>query len=150
MTSVLYDSGMSREVNRERKSSSDVARYRAAVRDTMPGMVTLVVVQGSLVLLDPDGGVSGWNLLWSVLPLVPAGWLVWAQLRSLRRADEYQRMMQLEAMAVGFGTVIVLSLAGGLLDGAGIGDPMQSLQVIFIVGILAWIAALAIKTRRAG
>jgi hypothetical protein len=140
---------MSREVNRERKSGSDVARYRAAVRDTMPALVTLVVVQGSLVLLDPDGGASGWNLLWSVLPLVPALRLVWAQLRSLRRADEYQRIVQLEAMAIGFGTVIVLSLAGGLLDGAGIGDPRQSLQVTFILGILAWIAALAIKTWQA-
>ena len=140
---------MSSEVNRERKSSSDVARYRAAVRDTMPALVTLVVVQGSLVLLDPDGGASGWNLLWSVLPLVPALWLVWAQLRSLRRADEYQRIVQLEAMAIGFGTVIVVSLAGGLLDGAGIGDPRQSLPVTFILGILAWIAALAIKTWQA-
>jgi len=140
---------MSSEVNRERKSGSDVARYRAAVRDTMPALVTLVVVQGSLVLLDPDGGASGWNLSWSVPPLVPALWLVWAQLRSLRRADEYQRIVQLEAMAIGFGTVIVLSLAGGLLDGAGIGDPRQSLQVTFILGILAWIAALAIKTWQA-
>ena len=106
-------------------------------------------MQASLVLLDPDGGANAWNLLWSFLPLVPAGWLVWAQLRSLRRADEYQRIVQLEAMAIGFGTVIVLSLAGGLLDGAGIGDPRQSLQVTFILGILAWIAALAIKTRQA-
>lgn len=106
-------------------------------------------MQASLVLLDPDGGANGWNLVWSLLPLLPAGWLVWAQLRSLRRADEYQRIVQLEAMAIGFGTVIVLSLAGGLLDAAGIGDSRQSLQVTFILGILSWIGALAVNTWRA-
>jgi hypothetical protein len=39
--------------------------------------------------------------------------LVWAQLRSLRRADEFERVMQREAMAIGFGAVIVVALAGG-------------------------------------
>jgi hypothetical protein len=140
---------MPTETNRERKSSSDVIRYRAAVRDTTPALVTLLAVQASLVLLDPDGGANAWNLVWSLLPLLPAVWLVRAQRRSLRRADEYQRIVALEAMAIGFGTVIVLSLAGGLLDAAGIGDPRQSLQVTFILGILAWIGALAINTWRA-
>ena len=80
---------------------------------------------------------------------MPALWLVWAQLRSLRRADEYQRIAQLEAMAVGFATMIVLALVGGLLDAAGIGDPRQSLQITFIGGTLAWIAAGAVKARAA-
>jgi hypothetical protein len=101
------------------------------------------------MMLDPDGRASAWNLVWSLLPLGPALWLVWAQLRSLRRADEYQRMVQLEAMAIGFATVIVLSMAGGPLDAAGIGDPAQSLQVTFIAGTLSWIAVLAVKTRQA-
>jgi hypothetical protein len=113
-------------------------------------MVTLLVLQGSLILVDPHGPVTGWYLLWSFSPLVPALWLIWVQLRTLRRADEYQRVMQLEAMAIGFGVVIMLSLAGGLLEGARLGDPRQSLQVTFIAGVLAWIGTLVIKTRRAG
>ncbi len=72
---------------------------------------------------------------------------MWAQRRSLLRADEYQRKAQLEAMTIGFGVVIVLSLVGGLLDAAGMGDPGQSLQVTFVLGILAWVGALAVKTR---
>jgi len=148
LTSVLYCGGVTK-TDGERKSRSDVVRDRAAVRDAMPGVVALVVVQGSLMMLDPDGRASAWNLVWSLLPLAPAVWLVWAQLRSLRRADEYQRIVQLEAMAIGFATVIVLSMAGGLLDAAGIGDPAQSLQVTFIAGTLTWVAALAVKSRRA-
>ena len=69
--------------NSERRSSSDVARDRAMLRDIAPGLVALVITQGSLVLLDPDGRTSGWHVVWALLPLIPALWLVWAQLRSL-------------------------------------------------------------------
>jgi hypothetical protein len=133
----------------ERRSSSDVARDKAMVRDIAPGLVALVVTQGSLVILDPDGQASAWNVVWALLPLIPASWLVWAQLRSLKRADEFQRIIQLESLSIGFGVAIMLALLGGLLDAAGIGDPRQSLQVTFIVGVLAWIGALAVKTVRA-
>jgi hypothetical protein len=116
----------------------------------LPGLILLLLAQGSLVLLDPQphGRASVWYLLWSFSPMVPAVWLVWTQLRILRRADEYQRVLQLEAMAIGFGAAIMLALAGGLLDAAGVGDPSQSLQITFIVGVLAWIGALTIKTMR--
>ena len=134
--------------NGERRSASDLARDRAALRDIVPGFAALIVTQGSLVVLNPDGRTGAWHVVWSLLPLVPVLWLVWAQLRSLRRADEFQRVVQLEAMAVGFGAVVVVSLLGGLLDAAGIGNPRQSLQLTFIVGTLVWIGALAIKTAR--
>lgn len=125
-----------------------MTRDRAAVRDVVPGLIILFVTQGSLVLLDPHGEASAWYLVWSFSPMVPAVWLMWTQLRSLRRADEYQRVLQLEAMAIGFSAVIMLSLASGLLDAAGLGDPRQSLQLIFTVGLLVWIGALTIKTSR--
>ena len=119
------------------------------MRDLWPGMLALVLAQGSLIVLDPEvnGTADAWIVAWSLLPLLPAAWLVWAQLRSLRRADEYQRTLQLEAMSIGFGAVILLALAGGLLDAADIGDPAQWLQLTFIGGILTWVTALAIKAR---
>jgi hypothetical protein len=136
------------KTERARRSVSDVARDRAAVRDMVPGLIALVIAQGSLILVDPEGDASGWTLVWSLVPLVPALWLVWAQWRSLRRADEYQRIVQLEALAFGFATVMVISLTAGLLDGAGIGEPTQFLQITFIGGVLAWIGALAVLMRR--
>jgi len=134
---------------RERKSNSDVTRDRAAARDVIPAIVALLVVHGSLSFLDPQKEMAGWYVLWSFSPLAPALWLGWAQLRSLRRADELQRVVQLEAMAIGFGVVILLSLIGGLLDAARMGDPRQSLQVTFIVGVLAWSGSSFIMKMRA-
>jgi hypothetical protein len=148
LTSIIYSCGMPTQPARERRSSSDVARDRAAIRDVLPGFLVLLVLQGSLELADHHGALSLWYLIWSLSPLIPALWLVWAQLRSLRRADEYQRMVQLEALAIGFGAVIVVALAGGLLDAAGLGDPRQSLQITFTVGLFAWIGALGLMTLR--
>jgi hypothetical protein len=139
---------MTKQGARERKSSSDVARDHAALRDVVPALVALLILQGSLILSDPHGEVTVPYLLWSFSPLAPALWLVWAQLRSLRRADEYQRAIQLESMAIGFGAVILLALTGGLLDAAGIGDPRTSLQVTFIGGVLIWVGALMVKSSR--
>ncbi len=75
---------------------------------------------------------------------------VWVQVRSLRRADEYQRVVRLEAMAIGFATVLVLSFAAGMLNALGIGETRQFFEVAPIVGVLAWLGAYGVKTRRAG
>ncbi len=131
----------------ERASASDIARGRAALRDIWPGLAVLVVLQGSLLVAGDTDDVRGWPLVWALSPLAPALWLVWAQLRALRRADELQRVTQLEALAIGFATTIVLALLGGLLDAAGVGSTSQTLQVTFIGGVLAWVLALGLLNR---
>jgi hypothetical protein len=131
-----------------RHSASDLARNRAIARDTLPAAVVLIASQASLELLDPKGGASVWNLLWCLVPLLPSGWLVWAQVRALRRADEYQRLRQLEAMAIGFAAAVLISMTGGLLDAAGVGSTRQSLQITFIGSVLVWALASGIKARQ--
>src|SRR6478735_5306111 len=137
------------EASARRTSASDVARRRAAVRDTMPAVVLLVLTQASLVAYDPDASASTWNLLWSLSPLVPAIWLGWAQLRILRRADELERLQYLEAMAVGFGAVMILLVTGSVLDAAQLAAPRQWLRVAFFGGVVGWTGALSVLTSRA-
>ena len=117
--------------------------------DLLPAVVVLVAMQASLILVDPDGGASAANLMWSLLPLVPFAWLVWAQVRAVRRADERQQLLLLSAMAVGFGATMLFAFAGGLLDAAGVGSAAQSLQITFIGGVLVWLGALAYLHRPA-
>lgn len=131
-----------------RQSTSDLERTRATMRDMLPAAAVLLASQLSLELLDPKGGASFWNLLWCLLPLLPSAWLVWAQVRALRRADEYQRIRQLEAMAIGFATAVLLAMTGGLLDAADVGSTRQSLQITFIGSILSWVIATGLKARQ--
>lgn len=139
---------MDRHPDHDRRSTSDHQRDRATLREATPAVLALVAVQASLLAGDPDGS-SAASTAWSLLPLVPFAWLVWIQVRSLRRADERQRGLQLSALAVGFGATMVLALAGGLLDGADLGSPAQSLQLTFIGGMAVWLVSLAFLSRPA-
>ena len=132
----------------ERKSMLERRQNRAAFRDAIPAVVALVALEGLVAALDLDAGSNSWHLVISLLPLLAGVWLVWVQLRTLRRCDEYQRTMHLEAMSVGFAVAMLVAMAGGLLSGADVGSDAQFLQLTFIVGILSWVAALAIRMRR--
>lgn len=132
----------------DRVSSLERRQNKAALRDALPAVVALVASQALVASLELDVDSNRWHLLLSLTPLLPAAWLGWAQLRSLRRADEYQRIAQLEAMSVGFAVAMFVALTGGLVEGADVGSSVQFLQLTFIMGILFWVAALAIRSRR--
>ncbi|MFD7232833.1 hypothetical protein [Streptomyces sp. NPDC059881] len=130
-----------------RQSRSDMVRARAWFLDWLPAVIALVLL--SLVAeLGLFGSAGSWKLFWSLLNLAPGLWIVRAVVRSLRRADEYQRRCQLEALAIGFGVLVMALFTVGLLQAAGVGDLRQLVQISFIGSILIWIAALLLKTPR--
>lgn len=135
-------------IQKERKSASDVIRERAAFRELAPGLVALLITEGTLLIADPEATSSGWHLAWSLSPLLAIAMLAWGQTRVLRRADERERLQQLTAMAIGFGVFAVLLAAAGVLQSADIGNAVQQTQVVFIAGIVTWVAALGILARR--
>lgn len=133
--------------DQRRLSQSDQQRSRAAWHDALPVVAVLAVAAVSTLLSDPDKSTA-WNVVWVAASLAAAVALVWAQVRSLGRADEYQRTKQLQAFAVGFAAIVLLTFAGGLLQALGVGESAQWLQVSFIGGVLAWCAALAVNSAR--
>ncbi len=74
---------------------------------------------------------------------------MWAEVRSLRRADEYQRLLQLQAYAVGFAVVVLLLQVASLLAAAELMDSRQGMQISFIGGLLAWAGVRAVKAGKA-
>ena len=132
----------------KRNSEVDERQARAELTDSLPGIALVLGGVAILGLVDPEG-LSPWNVVWAMVALGSVGWFVWVEARSLRRADEYQRIIRLEALAVGFATVMVLSFAGGLLDELGLADARQWLSVTVGAGVLAWATALGVKTKRA-
>jgi hypothetical protein len=128
------------------KSRAEIDRRRAARRDSIPIGVAIVVAVGALAVTDPKD--PGDTVIWAVpmLALLVLG--LRAELRDLRRADEYERTLLLEALALGFVVVIVLLFLGNLFASRGVGDPRMWLNVSFIGGLLGWRAIEALKTRR--
>ena len=132
----------------QRKSDLERRQDHATIRDAVPAIAALIVLEGIGAAADLDVGSNGWHLVIALSPLLAGVWLVWVQLRTFRRCDEYQRTMHLEAMSIGFGVAMLVAMTGGLLDGADVGSSAQYLQLTFIGGILAWVGALAIRARR--
>lgn len=120
------------------------AARRAATIDGIP-----VVALGSIALAlgsDPDQSAArtGW---WLGTGIAFALAIAWVLFRSFRRADEYQRRIQLESMAIAFGAVLVGIHIAGLLDAAGIGNLRQHVQIVFIGGIVLWLTIADLRTR---
>jgi len=131
----------------KRASQSDKIRSRAQLWDWLPAIAGLVMLS-VISELGAFGSDDSLKLFWSLLNLAPGLWIVRAVVRSLRRADEYQRVAQLEALAIGFGTLIMAIYTTGLLQAGGVGHLRQMVQISFIASMLIWIAALMFKTTR--
>ena len=84
-----------------------------------PAVALLVVTQGSLIwfYLSRPANLAGFAVASS--PVAAIAWLVWGQIRTIGRADEFQRVQQLQALSIGFAVVIVVR---GQMAGSGDGD----------------------------
>jgi hypothetical protein len=114
----------------------------------LPGLAVLALAAVAMFVFDDPGPNVGTGV-WAVLMLAATGLLMWAEVRSLQRADEYQRMLQLQALAVGFAVVVVLLQVASLLVAAQLMDARQGLQISFIGGLVAWLGVRALKARKA-
>lgn len=89
---------------------------------------------------------SPWRFAMVLLPLLPAGVLVWSYIRMFRRADELQRRIVYEALAGAFVAALSVTLAGAFLQSAG----LPTFGWIWIAGVLvvSWTVGLVLASRR--
>jgi hypothetical protein len=71
---------------------------------------------------------------------------VWAYLRLLRRADELERKIQVEALALGFGAGAVGMMAYRLFERAG--APPVDVNDALLVMLLGYVVGLVLARRR--
>ncbi len=130
-----------------RESRSELERKRAAWRDALPGLAVLALAVVAMFVFDDPGPNAGTGI-WAVLMLAATGLFMWAELRSMQRADEYQRLLQLQALAVGFAVVVLLLQVASLLVAAQLMDARQGLQISFLGGLMGWLGVRALKARK--
>src|SRR5690348_4367747 len=83
----------------------------------------------------------------AILPVLPVVWVIWAVIKYLRRADELQRRVHIEALAIAAGVTAFLSLSYGFLEDMA-GFPHIPLWWVFMVIDLVWAGAGCILWRR--
>ena len=100
----------------------------------------------SIIMLKhgiPHGSAA---ILVAMAPAIPAACMCWATLRQLRRMDEMQRRLHLEALAMAFAGTALITFSYGCLE--NVGYPHLTMFYIWPIMAALWIVGLAIGCRR--
>jgi hypothetical protein len=89
---------------------------------------------------------SPWRYPAALLPIAPSALAMVAFLRFLRRMDELQQRIQIEAIGIAFGATALLTFSYGFLENAGL--PRLSWTWILPLMIVIWGVATAYSSHR--
>ena len=122
-------------------------KSRQYVKEMITTMVVYgVMLVGSIELLTHVDVARPWRDLIALSPMLPATATAWVILRELRRMDELQRRIQLEALGFSFAGTAILTFSYGFLE--GLGYPRLSMFTVWpILGVL-WAIGVALARRR--
>lgn len=119
--------------------------YRPQLEFGLAILAYMMVLVGSVTVLqaNPD---AAWRYYVAVLPVLPAGFVIWLFVRALARLDEMQKRIQMQAFGFVLGTTGLLTFGYGFLEGAG----LPHLSWIFVLPFMAvlWGAGTAIFSWR--
>ena len=145
---------MTSDLDKAGRSAGDRARARAYYWDFWPGMIGYVAVLLGVLAWGHLDGDSSWRFLWAVLPVIPMLWVLRAVVRHLRRCDDYQQLLALRALVIGFAAAMGTAITLGFLGIARLVLPVPLASggwIVFTAGMLAWgVAAgvLALQAQR--
>ena len=105
-----------------------------------------VMLLGSIGLLTHVDVARPWRDLIALSPMLPAAAMAWIVLRELRRMDELQRRIQLEALGFSFAGTAILTFSYGFLE--GLGYPRLSMFTVWPILAVLWAIGLALARRR--
>ncbi len=96
------------------------------------------------------GGTAGegMQILLSLAPMLPAIFLCVVIIRMIRRMDEMQRKLQVEALALAFAGTALLTFGYGFLEGVGL--PRLSMFAVWPVMAGLWVVGVLVGRFRLG
>jgi len=105
-----------------------------------------LVLVGSIKFLEHAALAAPLRDLVALSPMIPAAAVAWIVLRELRRMDELQRRIQLEALGFSFAGTAILTFSYGFLE--GLGYPRLSMFTVWPMLAVLWIVGLVLARRR--
>lgn len=111
--------------------------YRSQIEFGLALLAYLMVLVGSVVVVQANPE-AGWRYYVVVLPVAPAGFVIWLFVRALARLDELQQRIQMQAFGFALGTTALLTFGYGFLEGAG----LPHLNWTYVLPLMAVLWAL--------
>jgi hypothetical protein len=113
--------------------------YRTQIQFGFAILAYLMFLVGSVTLVSGNSAAP-WRYWVAVLPLVPAGVVVWLVVRQLGRLDEVQKRTQMQAIGFTLAATGLVTFGYGFLESAG----LPHLSSTFVLPLMAalWAAGL--------
>ncbi|WP_152362568.1 hypothetical protein [Microlunatus speluncae] len=118
-------------------------RYALELIAVLAGYLVLLALS---VVLVRAAGDSPWRWLAVLLPVPAVVAVAWAVLRQIRRSDELQGRISVEALAIGFAIGSLITFSYGFLQLAG--APQLSWFFVWPVYAVGWLIGVVITRRR--
>ena len=93
--------------------------YKTQIQFGLAILAYLMVLVGSVIAVGANPDVD-WKYVVALLPVVPAGIVVWLTVRALSRLDEVQKRMQMQAIGFALASTALITFGYGFLEGAGL------------------------------
>ena len=100
------------------------------------GLVWLAAYLAARFAMEATAPPPHWDIVVANVPVIAFFWFVWVVRRTLNGADELQRRIHLEALALAFVTTLLVLMTLGLLDNppsGPLGIPLRDLWIVMPV-----------------
>jgi hypothetical protein len=115
--------------------------YRTQIEFGLAMLAYMMVLVGSVVVVQANRDAS-WRYVVVLLPVAPAGFVIWLFVRALSRLDELQKRIQMQAFGFSLGATALLTFGYGFLEGAGF--PHLNWTYVLPLMALLWAVGTAI------
>jgi len=108
----------------------------AYLREFGAAMLAYTVILPLSIHVVAANPQAAWRMPVALAPVVPLVFALWAVIRQVRRMDEWQRQVQLEALVFAFSGAALLTLGYGFLE--TVGAPQLSYLYVLPVMVALW------------
>jgi hypothetical protein len=119
--------------------------YKTQIQFGFAILAYLMVLVGSITVVQANHEAS-WRYYVAVLPVIPAGLVIWLTVRALGRLDEVQKRTQMQALGFAMAATALVTFGYGFLESAG----LPHVNVTFVLPLMAvlWgVGLLALNLR---
>jgi hypothetical protein len=108
------------DIEAQPSAQSTWVTYRTQIELGLAVLAYLMVLVGSVTVLEANPGDAERRYIVAALPVIPAALTVWIVVRALGRLDEIQKRIQVQAFGFSIVSTALLTFAYGFLEGVGL------------------------------
>ena len=121
--------------------------YKSQILFGLAVLAYLMVLVGSVTVVQANPEAQ-WKYFVVVLPVIPAGLVIWLTVKALGRLDEVQKRTQMQALGFSMVATGLITFAYGFLEGVGL-PHLNSTYVLPLMAVLWGVGYVALRLRYA-